>query len=116
MTYVSGFLIPVPKPNKERYTELAKLSWPLFKEYGAISVQENWENDVQDGETTSFPMAVKRQSDESIVFSWITWPDKKTADACWASFETDPRWEAMKEMPFDGKRMIFGGFDTIFKA
>ena len=116
MTYVSGFLTPVPKANKERYTELAKLSWPLFKEYGAISIQENWEKDVKDGETTSFPMAVKRKPDEDIVFSWITWPDKETADACWASFETDARWQAMKEMPFDGKRMIFGGFDSIFKA
>ncbi|ACT59932.1 DUF1428 domain-containing protein [Hirschia baltica] len=116
MTYVTGFLLPVPKKNKDRYTELAKASWPLFKEYGALSVQENWEKDVADGEVTSFPMAVKREPDEDIVFSWFIWPDKETAEACWASFETDKRWEPMMEMPFDGKRMIFGGFEPIFKS
>ncbi|WGW03859.1 DUF1428 domain-containing protein [Tropicibacter oceani] len=113
MAYVSGFLAPVPEDKKDIYIDKAKASWPLFKEYGATSMVETWEADVPDGEHTSFPMAVKREPGEKIVFSWITWPDKATCDACWASMETDPRWQVMFDMPFDGKRMVFGGFDQI---
>ena len=76
---------------------------------------ENWEADVPEGQVTSFPMAVKREPGEAVVFSWILWPDKASCDACWASSETDPRWAEM-DMPFDGKRMIFGGFETIFEG
>ena len=115
MTYVSGFLAPVPTANESAYLASAEKSWPLFKDYGALSMLENWESDVPDGQVTSFPLAVKREEGESIIFSWIVWPDKATADACWATMETDPRWKEM-DMPFDGKRMIFGGFDTIFEA
>ncbi|WP_425099759.1 DUF1428 domain-containing protein [Tropicibacter sp. S64] len=113
MSYVSGFLAAVPEANKDAYLEMAKASWPLFKDYGAVAMVENWEEDVPDGEVTSFPMAVKRQDGEKIVFSWIIWPDKAAADACWGSMQTDPRWQQAMTMPFDGKRMIFGNFDTL---
>lgn len=116
MTYVSGFLLAVPKKNKSEYIEMVKLSWQLFKEYGAIDLQENWEKDVLEGKITSFPMAVKKEPYEDVVFSWISWPDKETAEACWASFDTDERWEPIKAAPFDTKRMIIGGFEPIFKS
>ncbi|MBN9889214.1 DUF1428 domain-containing protein [Salipiger abyssi] len=116
MSYVSGFLTPVPDANKATYLESARKGWSLFKDYGALAMRECWESDVPEGELTSFPLAVQRKEGESVVFSWILWPDKATADACWASMETDPRWREMMDMPFDGKRMIFGGFDTLFEA
>ena len=116
MSYVSGFLAAVPVANKDAYLASARKSWPLFKEYGALSMHENWEADVPDGELTSFPMAVKREKGEAVVFSWITWPDANTCNACWATMETDERWREMMDMPFDGKRMVFGGFETIFST
>lgn len=116
MSYVTGFVAAVPIKNRDAYRASAESSWALFKEYGATGIRECWEADVPDGEVTSFPMAVKREDGEAVVFSWILWPDKATCDACWASMETDPRWGEMIEMPFDGKRMIFGGFETLFEA
>ncbi len=116
MPYVSGFLTPVPIANKQAYLESAQNAWPLFQDYGALSISENWEADVPDGEVTSFPMAVKRQEGEAIVFSWIVWPDQATALRCWEAMETDPRWQEVMSMPFDGKRMIYGGFETIFEG
>ncbi|MBS0125295.1 DUF1428 domain-containing protein [Thetidibacter halocola] len=115
MTYVSGFLAAVPEANKEAYIDSARASWPLFRDYGALDQWECWEDAVPDGEVTSFPMAVKRAPGEKIVFSWILWPDKATAERCWASMETDARWQEMT-MPFDGKRMVYGNFDTIFQG
>lgn len=115
MSYVFGFLTPVPVANKQAYIDSAKAAWPLFKDYGALGMTEGWQADVPDGEVTSFPMAVKREEGEVVVFSWVMWPDKATADACMASMETDERWQQMA-MPFDGKRMIFGGFETVFEA
>ncbi|WP_375173805.1 DUF1428 domain-containing protein [Pseudooceanicola sp.] len=119
MAYVSGFVLAVPAANKEAYVDAAKAAWALFEDYGALSNWECWEEDVPDGELTSFPMAVKRKAGEVVVFSWIIWPDKATSDRCMASAETDPRWEQLEErqtMPFDGKRMIFGGFTPIFQG
>ena len=118
MTYVSGFLAAVPVANKDAYLRSAEKSWPLFKAAGALAQKECWEADVPEGEVTSFPMAVKREPGEAVVFSWILWPDQATAHACWARMETDPDWQAVFEggMPFDGKRMIFGGFDMVFDA
>ena len=116
MTYVSGFVAPVPLANKEAYIASARKAWPLFKEYGAIGMVECWEADVPEGTHTSFPMAVKREEGEAIVFSWITWPDRATADRCFASAETDERWGEVMDMPFDGKRLIYGSFDPVFEA
>ena len=115
MTYVSGFLAAVPEENKSAYLASARKSWPLFRDYGATEMRECWEDLVPDGEVTSFPMAVKRQDGEKVVFSWILWPDRESAERCWQSMETDPRWKEM-EMPFDGKRMMWGSFETLFKV
>lgn len=116
MAYISGMLAAVPTGNKAKYLEHATAAWPLFKQHGALSMVENWGDDVPDGKLTSFPMAVKLEDGETVVMSWITWPDKATSDACMASMQTDPAWEAMGEMPFDGKRMLFGGFETVFEC
>ena len=113
MSFVDGFVAAVPAAKKEAYLEHARATWPLFKKYGAVSMRECWGTDVPDGKLTSFPMAVKAEPDEVVVFSWIEWPDKATRDTCWAAAETDPRFQQMGEMPFDGKRMIYGGFSVL---
>jgi len=115
MSYVSGFLTPVKAHDRDRYIASAEVSAPLFKEYGALEQVETWGVDVPDGETTSFPMAVKLEPGEVVVFSWLKWPDKATADAAWARMMEDPRFKDM-DTPFDGKRMMWGGFETIFEA
>ena len=115
MSYVSGFLIPVKEEDKARYIAAAKASWPLFQEYGALEQVETWGVDVPPGKLTGFDLAVKLEEGEVVVFSWLKWPDKATADACFATMETDPAWQDM-DMPFDGKRMMWGGFETIFSS
>ena len=115
MAYITGFLTPVKVEDKDRYIKSAEVSAPLFKEYGALEHVETWGVDVPDGETTSFPMAVKKQDGEVVVFSWLKWPDKATADAAWQKMMEDPRMKDM-DMPFDGKRMMWGGFEIIFQA
>ncbi len=116
MSYVQGFLIPVPIKNKDAYRDLAAKSAPLFKEYGATRIVETWSETTPDGKVTDFKRAVKAEDGEDVVFSWIEWPDKKTCDAAAKSMETDPRWNEMGEMCFDGKRMIWAGFDPIFNS
>jgi len=108
--YVSGFLSPVPTANKDKYADHARNAWLLFKEYGAVEFIEAWGENVPQGETTDYRRAVKLEADETVVFSWIVWPDKETADACEQSMQTDERWQEMMDMPFDGKRMIVGDF------
>ncbi|MGR3453402.1 DUF1428 domain-containing protein [Pseudooceanicola sp.] len=116
MSYVNGFVLAVPAANKDAYIAAARRTWPLFQEYGALSTVEAWGDNVPEGEHTSFPMAVKLEEGEVVVFSWIIWKDREAADRCMASSETDPRWAEMMDMPFDGKRMIWGGFTPIFEA
>jgi uncharacterized protein YbaA (DUF1428 family) len=116
MNYVDGYVIPVPTAKRDAYRRLAESAAPIFKEYGALSVVECWGDDVPEGKVTSFTMAVQRKDDEAVVFSWITWPDKKTRDAGMKKVMEDPRMDGMKDMPFDGKRMIFGGFQVIVSA
>ena len=113
MTYVTGFLTPVKAEDKTRYITSAQASWPLFQTYGALSQTETWGEDVPDGKLTSFPMAVKLEEGEVVVFSWVTWPDRATADACFGKMQDDPGFADM-DMPFDGKRMMWGGFDVVF--
>jgi len=115
MSYINGFLIPVPNDNKQAYIDSAKKAWPLFKEYGVLHYVEGWGDDIRDGKTTDFKRAVKLKDDESVVFAWMIWPDKATADKCEASMQTDERWKPLMDMPFDGKRMVFGGFETVFE-
>ena len=113
MTYVTGFLTPVKTEDKARYVKSAEASWPLFQKYGALSQVETWGEDVPDGKLTSFPMAVKLEDGEVVVFSWVTWPDRATADACFGKMQDDPGFADM-DMPFDGKRMMWGGFEVVF--
>jgi len=115
MSYVTGFLIPVKAENKERYIKSAVDSWPLFQKHGALSQMETWGDNVPDGEVTSFPLAVKLEPGEVVVFSWLIWPDKATADTAWQAMMDDPDFEGM-DMPFDGKRMMWGGFQPIFEG
>lgn len=112
MTYVDGFLAAVPDANKDAYIAHAQFAADIFKELGAERVVECWEDDVPDGKVTDFRRSVQRKDGESVVFSWITWPDKATRDAGWAKMMEDPRMKDM-EMPFDGKRMIYGGFAPV---
>lgn len=117
MTYVDGFVLAVRTADKETYRQFAADSVPMFKEHGALSVIECWGDDVPNGEITSFPMAVKKKDDETVVFSWMIWPDKATRDAGWAKLMEDPRMSPENmTMPFDGKRMIYGGFEKIVDA
>ncbi len=116
MSYIQGFLVAVPKANKQAYLESAQSAAPIFQEYGATRVMETWSEDIADGKVTDFKRAVQAKGDEAIVFSWIEWPDKPTYDAAIKKMETDPRWKEMPEMPFDGQRMIWGGFAPIFDS
>ena len=113
MSYVDGYLLAVPLARKEEYKAHAEAAWPIYKDYGAIAFYECWGDDVPDGQITSFPMAVKKKPDEVVVFSWVEWPDKAARDRFVAGVETDERFAAMPPMPFDGKRMIYGGFEPL---
>ena len=117
MNYVDGYVIPVPTAKKDDYRRVAEAAAAVFKENGALTVVECWGDDVPDGKLTSFPMAVQRKDDETVVFSWITWPSKSVRDEGMKRAMEDPRMrEGMNDMPFDGKRMIFGGFQVIVSA
>jgi uncharacterized protein YbaA (DUF1428 family) len=117
MNYVDGFVIAVPTANRATYQGVAQNASVVFKENGALSVVECWGDDVPEGKVTSFPMAVKRKDDETVVFSWITWPSKAVRDAGMKKAMEDPRLkEGMNPMPFDGQRMIFGSFQVIVDA
>ena len=122
MSYIDGFVIAVPTANKQKFIDHANMADTMFVEMGATRVLGCWGDDVPDGSTTDFRKAVKAGDDESIVFSWIEWPDKETRDAGMAKLEAmmenpdeaDPRMDPVKNpMPFDGKRMIFGGFVPV---
>ena len=112
MRYIDGFLIPVPTDKKKDYLALATTMAPIFKEFGATRVVECWGDDVPDGKVTDFKRAVKAQGDETVVFSWIEYPSKHVRDAANKRMMEDPRMKGM-DMPFDGKRIIFGGFGPI---
>lgn len=112
LPYVDGFLIPVPAEGRDAYLEAARIAAPIFRELGAISVVEAWGDDITDGRVTDFRRAVLAEPGENVVFSWVTWPDKVTRDAGNKAMIADQRMSAAG-MPFDGQRMIFGGFQAI---
>ena len=111
--YVEGFVVAVPKENKEAYLQMAKKGAELFKKYGATRVVECWQSDVPRGKNTDFFGAVKAKNNEDVLFSWIEYPSKDIRDVAEKKMKEDPAMDEMKEMPFDGSRMIFGGFETI---
>jgi uncharacterized protein YbaA (DUF1428 family) len=114
MSYIDGFVAAVPTASKEKYRKYSAESAPVFKEYGAEKLVECWGDDVPEGEVTSFPKAVRCKDDETVVFSWVVWPSKAVRDAGMQKLMKDPRFDpASNPMPFDGKRLIYGGFETI---
>ena len=115
MSYISGFVIAVPTDRKEDYRKMAADAAEVFRDYGATEIMEAWGEDVRDGEVTDFRRAVQATEDETIVFAWIVWPDKATADAAEKKMETDERMKPPVDAPFDMKRMIYGGFIPIFE-
>ncbi len=113
MSYVDGFVLPVPSDGKEAFIHHARIADSLFLEHGATRVIECWGDDVPDGKLTDFRRSVQATDDETVCFSWIEWPDKETRDAGMKSLMEDPRMKDIPEMPFDGKRMIYGGFAPV---
>jgi uncharacterized protein YbaA (DUF1428 family) len=114
MNYVQGFVTAVPTANKEAYLKQASDALPMFKEFGVKRMVEGWGDDVPKGKVTDFQGAVQAKDDETVVFSWIEYPDKATYEAANKKMMEDPRMKEMaSNMPFDGKRMIFGGFESI---
>jgi len=117
LNYVDGFVVAVPTANRERYREVAQIAAGVFKEFGALNVVECWGDDVPEGKLTSFPLAVQCKPDESVVFSWVTWPSRAARDVGMKKVMDDPRLQPdANPMPFDGKRMIYGGFQVIVDA
>ena len=121
MAYIDGFVIAVPTANRQQFIDHAEKFDALFVEMGATRVLECWGDDVKSGKWTDFRRAVDARDDEAVVFSWVEWPDKATRDAAMSNMEdlmrTDSRWDpATNPMPFDGKRMIFGGFQPVVEV
>jgi uncharacterized protein YbaA (DUF1428 family) len=116
MAYVDGFVVPVPKDKLDAYKALAQKASEVWMEYGALSYVECVADDAPYGEVTSFPRAVQLTEDEVVIFSWITYKDRASRDEIMAKVMADERLKAdMASMPFDGKRMIFGGFQAFIE-
>jgi uncharacterized protein YbaA (DUF1428 family) len=114
MSYIDGFVIAVPTANKQKFIQHANDGDSVFVEHGATRILECWGDDVQNGKQTDFRRAVNAKDDETVVFSWIEWPDKATRDAGMEKAMKDPRLSPQSNpMPFDGMRMIFGGFAPV---
>lgn len=120
MSYIDGFVIAVPTGNKAKFIEHARKLDPIFIELGAIRVIEGWGDDVPDGKVTDFRRSVHATAEETVAFSWIEWPDKATRDAAMKMMMEDPRMDPSNPgnppIPFDGKRMIFGGFEQVVEV
>ena len=117
MSYIDGFVAAVPTANRDAYKKHAERAAVIFKEYGALKVVECWGDDVPDGKLTSFPIAVRKKDDESVVFSWIVWPSKQIRDDGMKKVMADPRSQpTANPMPFDGKRLIYGGFQILVEV
>lgn len=118
MSYVEGFVIPVPTERKAAYKAFAERLAPIFKKHGALSIRECWGEDIPEGETTSFPLSVKLKETETVVFSWIIWPSKevRTSGNEAVMEEMNKTMDETESQFFDGKRMIYGGFESLVEA
>lgn len=112
MTYAAAYPIPVPNEIEEACIASVHKAWSLFKEFRALQVIKSWGDYVPEGEHTDFKRAVALKDGETVCFSWIIWPDGEAHDKCGASMQSDPRWQDM-DMPFDGRRMMWGGFTPM---
>ena len=115
MSFLDVTVIPVPTDKKAAYLEHARRMVPIFREHGATGVTDVWGADVPDGKVTDFKRAVALEDGETVAVGWITWPDKATRDKGWEALMQDERLMG-KDMPFDGKRMIFGGFEGLLEG
>lgn len=115
MAYIDATVLAVPTQNKEAHLAFARRVDPLFIEAGALRIIEAWGDDVPEGKVTDYRRAVQATAGETVVLGWITWPDRAARDAGWAKIEQDDRMRAL-DMPFDGKRMIFGGFEVLLEV
>jgi uncharacterized protein YbaA (DUF1428 family) len=111
--YVQGFVLPVPETKKEAYREMAEAAWEMFRGYGALRVVEAWQDDVPEGKRTDFFRSVKTEPGEKVVFSFVEWPSREVCDAAAAKMQAEMQPPPANEMPFDGKRMIYGGFEPV---
>ena len=114
--YVDGYVLPVPEGKKEAYLALAQKASRKFREFGAVRVVEAWGDDVPAGKVTDYRRAVKAEPGDGIIYSWVEWPDKATRDKGWERMMADPDMQPGGEMPFDGKRMFWGGFRPLVDA
>uniref|UniRef100_UPI0035685E63 DUF1428 domain-containing protein n=1 Tax=Phaeovulum sp. TaxID=2934796 RepID=UPI0035685E63 len=111
-----GFVVPVPADKRDAYLASARMGWKIFKKYGARQMVETLSDDIPEGELTDFKRSVAAKPGEIVAFSWIVWPDKATRNAGMEKMMKDPEMAAMSDMPFDMKRMIYGGFIPIFDS
>lgn len=116
MTYYTGSIAAVPMTNRPAYIAHVAAAWKLFRRHGARRMVETWGVDVRKGKVTDLYGAVNARDDEAVVFSWIEWPDRATADAAWRNMKGDAAMKDVPDMPFDGSRLIHGGFEPVFAA
>lgn len=111
--YVNGYVLAVPEDKKDAYIASAEVFAEVAKDFGALEIFENWELEVPDGEVTDYRKAVQAEPNEKIVLSWVVWPDREAGRVAHRGMWTDPRMERVGEQPFDGRRMIMGGFEPL---
>jgi uncharacterized protein YbaA (DUF1428 family) len=115
MTYIDGFVAAVPQANKQAYLDHVRKALTLFKDHGAVRMVENWADDVPEGKVTDFHRSVRKKDDEAVLFSWVEWPSREARDNGMKAMMQDERMKSMT-MPFDGQRLIFGGFSPIVET
>jgi uncharacterized protein YbaA (DUF1428 family) len=115
MSYIDGFVAAVPQENERAYLDHARAALSLFKDHGATRMVENWGDDVPEGKVTDFHRSVQKKEGEAVLFSWIEWPSKEVRDAGMKALMEDERMKTLT-MPFDGQRMIFGGFTPVVET